>query len=73
VDLEVRQNAHQPLRDLGPMAHAVLRALSARLEREGRLRGPLPDSFLAWEEDELTTVAAKFVERPPLAKLRAAA
>jgi glucosyl-3-phosphoglycerate synthase len=73
VDLEVRQNAHQPLRDLGPMAHAVLRALSARLERDGRLRGPLPGSFLAWDEDELTTVAAEFVERPPLAKLRAAA
>jgi hypothetical protein len=55
------------------MAHAVLRALSARLERDGRLRGPLPGSFLAWDEDELTTVAAEFVERPPLAKLRAAA
>ncbi|MGO9752861.1 MAG: glucosyl-3-phosphoglycerate synthase [Solirubrobacteraceae bacterium] len=73
VDLDVRQNAHQPLRDLGPMAHAVLMAVSARLEREGRLRGPLPDSFLTCNADELTTVTADLVERPPLAKLRAAA
>ena len=47
VDLDVRQNAHQPLRDLGPMAYAVLQAVASRLEREGRLRGPLPASFLA--------------------------
>jgi len=45
VDLDVRQNAHQPLRDLGPMAYAVLRAVAVRLEREGRLRGPLPAAF----------------------------
>jgi glucosyl-3-phosphoglycerate synthase len=57
VDLEVRQNAHKPLRDLGPMAYAVLQAVMMRLEREGRLRttGPRP------------------VERPPLRTLRAAA
>ena len=42
VDLDVRQNAHQPLRDLGPMAFSVLRALATRLQREGRLAGPLP-------------------------------
>src|SRR6202044_3299214 len=41
VDLDVRQNAHQPLRDLGPMAYAVLQAVAVRLQREGRLRGPL--------------------------------
>jgi glucosyl-3-phosphoglycerate synthase len=73
VDLEVRQNAHQALRDLSPMAYAVLQAVSARLEREGRLRGPLPSSFLALDAAELTTVAAELVERPPLAGLRAAA
>ena len=39
VDLDVRQNAHQPLRDLGPMAYAVLQAVASRLEREGRSRG----------------------------------
>jgi glucosyl-3-phosphoglycerate synthase len=58
VDLDVRQNAHQPLRDLGPMASAVLSAVAVRLEREGRLRGP---------------VAGEHVERPAHMSLRAAA
>ncbi len=73
VDLDVRQNAHQSLRDLGPMAYAVLQAVSTRLERDGRLRGQLPTSFLAWGADELTCVPAALVQRPPLAELRAAA
>jgi glucosyl-3-phosphoglycerate synthase len=73
VDLEVRQNAHQSLRDLGPMAFSVLRALSTRLEREGRLTGPLPATFLASGHDELTPCSDEPVERPPLATLRAAA
>jgi glucosyl-3-phosphoglycerate synthase len=73
VDLDVRQNAHQPLRDLGPMAFAVLEAVASRLEREGRLRGPLPSAFLASGDDDLHTRAAPAVERPPLAVLRAAA
>lgn len=60
VDLDVRQNAHQTLRELGPMASAVLHAVSSRLEREGRLRGALP------APDGL-------VERPPRRSLRAAA
>ena len=57
VDLEMRQNAHQPLRQLRPMASAVLQAVSSRLVREGRLRAPVPE----------------VVERPPLARARAAA
>jgi glucosyl-3-phosphoglycerate synthase len=59
VDLDVRQNAHQPLRDLGPMASAVLSAVMARLERDGRLRGDAG--------------AAGQIERPPRVSLRAAA
>ena len=70
VDLETRQNAHQPLRDLGPMAYAVLQAVAVRLEREGRLRGPLPATFTAPDED---VAIAEPVERPPLRSLRAAA
>ncbi|HTX31417.1 MAG TPA: glucosyl-3-phosphoglycerate synthase [Solirubrobacteraceae bacterium] len=73
VDLKVRQNAHQPLRDLGPMAFAVLRAVASRLEREGRLEGPLPLGFTAPETSDLETRATEQVERPPLASLRAAA
>ncbi len=73
VDLDVRQNAHQSLRELGPMAFAVLQALAARLEREGRLSGPLPATFLAPGESGLRALGTNPIERPPLAKLRAAA
>jgi glucosyl-3-phosphoglycerate synthase len=73
VDLDVRQNAHQPLRDLGPMAYAVLRAVAVRLEREGRLRGPLPATFVATGIDAPHAAVGEPVERPPLRSLRAAA
>jgi glucosyl-3-phosphoglycerate synthase len=76
VDLEVRQNAHQALRDLGPMAHAVLQAVAARLEQEGRLSGPLPVAFTGPAEgpfDAPRTVARPLVERPPHETLRAVA
>jgi glucosyl-3-phosphoglycerate synthase len=59
VDLDVRQNAHQSLRELGPMAEEVLHAVAVRLVREGRLS---PSSLVA-----------EPVERPPMAGLRAAA
>ena len=58
VDLDVRQNRHQPLHDLGPMADAVLGAVRRRLRREGRL---VADSG----------VGHGLPERPPLAALRA--
>ena len=73
VDLDVRQNSHQQLRELGPMAFAVLQAIALRLEREGRLAGPLASTFLAPGDDGLTTLANDPVERPPVADLRAAA
>ena len=56
VDLDVRQNRHQPLDALGAMADEVLAAVCARLHDDGRLprgggdRGPA-------------------VVRPPLARL----
>lgn len=71
VDLDVRQNAHQPLLDLGPMAYAVLRAVASRLEREGRLNGPLPASFLSPTTGHPTTLEGELIERPPAASLRA--
>ncbi len=73
VDLDVRQNAHQPLRDLGPMAYAVLQAVAGRLQRDGRLRGPLPSTFFAPGEGEPVVLSDQPVERPPLAELRSAA
>ena len=62
VDLDVRQNAHQPLRELGEMASEVLGAVAARLEREGRLTDPAAGAL-----------RAAGVERPPIGSLRAAA
>ncbi len=73
VDLDVRQNAHQPLRDLGPMAYAVLQAVASRLEREGRIQGPLPAAFLALGDDGPHAIGSEPVQRPPLTSLRAAA
>ena len=52
------------------MAYAVLRAVAVRLEREGRVRGPLPATF---NGDETHVEFAEPVERPPLRSLRAAA
>jgi glucosyl-3-phosphoglycerate synthase len=73
VDLDVRQNAHQSLRDLGPMAYAVLQAVASRLEREGRLRGPLPAAFTVPGGTGLESAVSRAVERPPLRSLRAVA
>jgi glucosyl-3-phosphoglycerate synthase len=57
ADLHSRQNRHRPLDELGPMSDAILECLTARLAEEGRVRG----------------VAARRRERPPLARVRAAA
>jgi glucosyl-3-phosphoglycerate synthase len=73
VDLDVRQNAHQPLRDLGPMAYAVLQAVASRLERDGRLSGPLPATFLAPGDAGPRAQRSAPLERPPLVAARAAA
>jgi glucosyl-3-phosphoglycerate synthase len=63
VDLGVRQNRHQPLEDLAPMAAAVLGAVTRRLRREGRLTGE--GGRDACERDR------ELPERPALASLRA--
>ncbi|MGA2925236.1 MAG: glucosyl-3-phosphoglycerate synthase [Solirubrobacteraceae bacterium] len=73
VDLDVRQNAHQPLRDLATMAYAVLQAVASRLEREGRLRGPLPSTFLSPGDGGPVALVAEPIERPAVADLRAVA
>jgi glucosyl-3-phosphoglycerate synthase len=73
VDLDVRQNAHQPLRDLGPMAYEVLHAVASRLTREGRLQEPLPAEFVLPDEHGPKALEPELLERPPLASLRAAA
>ena len=73
VDLDVRQNRHQPLSELGPMAYAVLRAVAARLEREGRLTEFDPGAFLVLAGGEPEERTVEPVERPPMVSVRAAA
>jgi glucosyl-3-phosphoglycerate synthase len=70
VDIEMRQNRHQPLGDLSPMAYAVLRAVCARLQREGRLEAMESTSDLLLPTTEgLDLREVQLVERPPLASL----
>jgi glucosyl-3-phosphoglycerate synthase len=70
VDLDVRLNRHQPLRELGPMAYAVLRVILERLRAEGRL---LDDQTPPLQTAEGGLVQVEIVERPPYATLHARA
>jgi len=72
VDLDTRQNRHQPLQALGPMAYAVLDAVAMRLERDGRLEaGPAPRFVRPGAEgNEPAGTAPAAEERPPMAWVR---
>jgi glucosyl-3-phosphoglycerate synthase len=65
VDIELRQNRHQPLAELTPMAYAVLKAVSTRLEREGRLN-ELDQNELLLPKEALEERDVPLIERPPL-------
>jgi glucosyl-3-phosphoglycerate synthase len=69
VDVEMRQNRHQPLGELTPMAYAVLRAVCTRLEREGRLN-ELGETELLLPRETLEQREVPLVERPPMAATR---
>jgi glucosyl-3-phosphoglycerate synthase len=70
VDLDVRQNRHQPLGDLGPMASAVMSAVVHRLERDGRLARSDDPGFLSPSLDGgFRERGTAFIERPPAARL----
>jgi glucosyl-3-phosphoglycerate synthase len=69
VDLDVRQNRHQPLHDLGPMAAAVARAILIRVRREGRLNGEIAKTLYAPTSDGLSALSADISERPPAVSL----
>jgi glucosyl-3-phosphoglycerate synthase len=73
VDLDVRQNRHQSLRELGPMAYAVLRGVTERLVRDGRLSVEQRDAFLTPGPGGLEERTVAIVERPPIASLAAGA
>ena len=67
VDLDVRLNRHQSLRDLGPMAYAVLSVIVERLHAEGRL---LDEHAPPLQTADGGLVHVEIVERPPHARLR---
>jgi glucosyl-3-phosphoglycerate synthase len=71
VDIELRQNRHQPLAELTPMAYSVLRAVCTRLEREGRLN-ELDETELLLPGETLEERDVPLIERPPLASIRTA-
>jgi glucosyl-3-phosphoglycerate synthase len=68
VDIEMRQNRHQALGDLTPMAYAVLSAVTTRLAREGRA-GEMGDgaSLLLPAAGRLDERRLELTERPPFA------
>jgi glucosyl-3-phosphoglycerate synthase len=70
VDLDVRLNRHQSLRDLSPMAYSVLRVILERLRAEGRLSD---DHAPPLQTADGGLVQVELVERPPFATLRARA
>jgi len=70
VDLDVRQNRHQPLEELGPMAFAVAAAIAARAHAEGRLAEPPPARYLGPAPEGLRERRLELVERPPMGLLR---
>ena len=74
VDLGTRQNRHQALRDLGPMAYAVLGAAARRFHGTGAVDGARGAGALAVPglgAMELREVSLE--ERPPLRTLSAGA
>jgi glucosyl-3-phosphoglycerate synthase len=69
VDLEVRQNRHQPLGDLVPMATAVLHAVLARAHRDGRLNCPPEQRLQTLDARGDTLLLDVAEERPPTVTL----
>jgi glucosyl-3-phosphoglycerate synthase len=62
VDLDVRQNAHQRLDELGSMAYAVLKVVAERLSRDGRLDAGLALPFI---DSDGRPQRVDLFERPP--------
>jgi glucosyl-3-phosphoglycerate synthase len=67
VDLGVLENASQPLADLGPMAYAILFAVTRQLERDGRLSPAGAPPFLS----AAGPMDVEPLERPPYVPARA--
>lgn len=69
VDLDVRQNRHQELDRLGPMAFEVTAAILRRAQEDGAVAEPVAARFLDGAPG-LPAGVRPLVERPPLALAR---
>jgi glucosyl-3-phosphoglycerate synthase len=67
VDLDVRRNYHQPLRQLGPMSYAVLRVILERLRRDGRLKD---DHAPPLQTADGRLIQVELIERAPYVSIR---
>lgn len=68
VDIGSRENRHQSLDMLGPMAFSVLKAVYRRLQREGRMTQVEAANYLSPSLDgsvELSAFDIEVIERPP--------
>jgi glycosyltransferase involved in cell wall biosynthesis len=70
-DLGTRQNRHQPLRELGEMAFAIMLAVEHRLDGRRNSSSSGGQYLRPWEDGAIVRVPVS--ERPPLATLRRAA
>lgn len=74
VDLDVRQNQHQPLADLTVMAAAVMSGVLRKLEDDGRLMpSPDPGFHAPAAGGGFERRDVPFMERPPARSLRRSA
>lgn len=70
VDLDTRQNRHQPLDRLAPMAFEVTAAVLRRAHEDGRVADPPPEAPAARAGEVPDGTARPLVERPPLVLAR---
>jgi hypothetical protein len=64
VDLDVRQNRHQSLAALGPMAEAVLCAVTDRVMGDGRMTAPA--GHVPWPQRPAMLSARAHADRSPV-------
>jgi glucosyl-3-phosphoglycerate synthase len=69
VDLDTRQNRHQPLRNLSAMAFAVLGAAGRRFGAGEAVAGAGPPAIAVPSGEGLEVTEVSLLERPPLASV----
>lgn len=62
TQIGTRLNSHQPLRELGAMAYAVMRAVLEQAERDGRLGRESSDSYLIPVQGDIPSFESRQVE-----------